>query len=83
MTFAKLFDTAQGQLLVFTDESDEGEPRLNIRCDIGGINMTLSPVWDENDAGYDARDAALEAFSQDDADKHASEFAATLAKVTA
>jgi len=37
-TFAKIFDTAHGQLLVFLDETDDGEPAISvIGADVRGV----------------------------------------------
>lgn len=78
--FAKLFDTPHGQLLVFLDETDEGEPCLHV---IGAYRGGARPAakisgW-EGDAEAKA-EAALAATDQAQADQMAADFAAALAQ---
>lgn len=73
--FAKIFDTAHGQLLVTKAQNDECNPCLTIRVDIDGITAEIKPAWDDNDAGWDERDRQFGDYTQETADKTADDLA--------
>lgn len=51
--FAMLFDTAHGQLLVFLDETDEGDPAISIvGAEVRGVRPKAKlSGWSDGDAG--------------------------------
>lgn len=59
--FAKLFETALGQILVTKDTGDDDEPILACRFD-GACSLTLTSFFEseaKRDAGFDLFDQAL------------------------
>jgi hypothetical protein len=57
--FAKLFETKEyGQILVISDQDDEGNPALKIMCQLPhlGALATVTSSFDDKDSGYDKRD---------------------------
>ena len=66
--FAKLFYTPHGQLLVFKDETDEGDPALCIiGADVRGVTPKARPSWTTEDK----QRAAFEKYDQAIADEQA------------
>lgn len=51
--FAKLFATPHGQLLVFLDETEEGDPAITVKgAPVRGVNPTAKMSgWTDGEAG--------------------------------
>lgn len=79
MTFAKLFETPDGQLLVVTDsDGEEDGPRLTIRAaSIDGVTPQISHgPWSDDSEGWDHVHRLLADFDQAQADDWAAKLTA-------
>lgn len=85
--FAKLFDTARGQILVTTDTKDgqDGEygPCLVIRAagTLGVTPQISHGPWSDDEAGWDHVDKLLADFDQSQADDWAEKFHGMLTRL--
>lgn len=65
-TFAKLFDTEVGQILVIVQSSDDGDPEIRFfaKPDVLGV-CSVALTYEDTDAGWGAAESAFEKIDVD------------------
>ena len=74
--FAKLYEIGDEQLLVMTQQNDDGDPQVACITEIDGIEMKVAPTFEPKGKGNDAFDKAwsaadkyFDSFDQDKAEE--------------
>lgn len=63
--FAKIVRTPSGrQVLAFCEANDEGKPAVTLVVVVEGVTMKMGVGFEDDDSGYDKRDAYFESFDE-------------------